>query len=90
MRAQAVSITELASAIGRFVDHPIDDRTGLTGRFDLDVTFLPQAGGPAPRDPGDAPFIFNAVQEQLGLKLEPAKTPIEVLVIDAIERPTEN
>jgi uncharacterized protein (TIGR03435 family) len=68
LRAQGVSLTELAAAMGRFVDHPILDRAGLTGGFDLDLMFLPQVGGPAPGDQGDAPFIFNALQEQLGLK----------------------
>lgn len=90
LRAQAVSLANLASMFGSFVDRPVFDRTGLTGEFDVDLTFLPQAGGPAPGDPGDVPFIFTAIQEQLGLKLESTKTPIEVLVIDAIERPSEN
>ena len=71
------------------------DRTGLTGGWDFELTFAPEnRGGPpgaaaAPVDP-DAPSFFTAIQEQLGLKLEPTKGPVEVLVIDSIEKPTED
>jgi uncharacterized protein (TIGR03435 family) len=61
------------------------DKTGITGKFDIHLRFSPE-------DATDAndPTIFTAVQEQLGLKLAPAKGPIEVLVIDHVERPSEN
>jgi uncharacterized protein (TIGR03435 family) len=64
------------------------DRTGLTGHFDAELTWAaPSPGdGPVP----DAPSLFTAVQEQLGLKLESTKGPVDVLVIDHIERPTED
>jgi uncharacterized protein (TIGR03435 family) len=70
------------------------DGTGLTGNFDVELrwslesTGAPRvnAGGEAPA-PGDAPSIFTAVQEQLGLRLQPGKAPIDHLVIDHIERP---
>ena len=90
LRAQGVTIAGLAAALGRYVDRPIFDRTELSGGFDLDVTFFPQVGGPSSETQADAPFIFNALQEQLGLKLEPSRTQVNVLVIDSIERPTEN
>jgi uncharacterized protein (TIGR03435 family) len=93
-------IRMLATALGR----PVLDRTGYTGEFDVHLSFtpdqstmgLPGAGGP--RDVGgpqlstdpDRPTIFAALQEQLGLKLVTAKGPVEVLVIDHVERPTEN
>ena len=83
-------LRDLVAAIGTYVDRPIFDRTDLTGEFDVDLTFLPQVGSPALGIQSDVPFIFTAVQEQLGLKLEPAKTPVEVLVIDTIEHPIEN
>jgi len=74
-------------ALRNSVDRPILDKTGLDGLFDIHLEFA--ADG---REAGDlsAPSIFTAVQEQLGLKLSADKGPIEVLVIDQIERPTEN
>jgi len=75
------------------IDRIVLDRTGLTGRYDYELKWTPvgRGGGPAPvaNDP-DRPSIFTALQEQLGLKLEPQRAPIEVLIIDAIEMPTEN
>jgi uncharacterized protein (TIGR03435 family) len=70
------------------------DRTGLEGRYDIDVEFSPEFR-PAPppgapeiaAPPSDAPSLFTAIQEQLGLKLESARGPVEMLVIDAAERP---
>jgi uncharacterized protein (TIGR03435 family) len=74
------------------------DRTGLTGNWDLTLRFaIEQGGGPPP--PGDvnlppvdpdAPSLFTALQEQLGLKLESTKAPVDVTVIDSIERPTDD
>jgi uncharacterized protein (TIGR03435 family) len=64
--------------------------TGLTGRYDIKLE-MPQPGQSAAngaQDPG--PSIFTVVQEQLGLKLESAKGSVETLVIDHVERPTEN
>jgi uncharacterized protein (TIGR03435 family) len=74
----------------------VRDRTGLAGTFDVVITFNPEQQPPLDLPPGfvpprvdrDAPSIFTAVQEQLGLKLEPARGPVEVLVIDSVERPT--
>jgi uncharacterized protein (TIGR03435 family) len=71
------------------------DRTGLTGRYDIDVEFAPEfRPAPPPGAPdiaapaSDGPFLFTAIQEQLGLKLESARGPVEVLVVDHAERPT--
>ncbi|HET9361248.1 MAG TPA: TIGR03435 family protein, partial [Vicinamibacterales bacterium] len=72
------------------------DRTGLTGNWDFEMTFAPEAAPGAlppgadaapPLDP-DAPNFFTAVQEQLGLKLDATKGPVDVLVVERIERPT--
>ena len=71
----------------------VQDKTGLTGFYVIDFTFaMPSqsAGAPAATDPNDAPSVFTALQEQLGLKLEPGKMPLQTVVIDHIERPTEN
>ncbi len=71
------------------------DKTGLQGDFDFTLDWTPDEGpGKAPgaesASPGDAPSFFTALQEQLGLKLEPAKGPVEILVIDRAERASEN
>ena len=73
---------------------PVVNQTGLTGNFDAKLRFaLASAGPPPPNAPppsaaiDDAPSLFTAVQEQLGLKLTPAKAPLDRLVIDHIERP---
>jgi uncharacterized protein (TIGR03435 family) len=75
----AMLSTMLASATERVVV----DRTGLDGRFDVDLEWSPD------QTATEKPSIFSAVQEQLGLKLEPDRGPVDVVVIDHVERPTE-
>jgi uncharacterized protein (TIGR03435 family) len=81
------------------LDKPVSDKTGLTGTFDFNLTWTPdetQFAGmgihvPPPVDnPNAPPELFTAIQEQLGLKLEAQKIPNEILVIDRVERPSEN
>jgi uncharacterized protein (TIGR03435 family) len=78
---------------------PVIDKTGFTGAFDVQVKFMPDqstAGlmvpGGLSSQPTDSNFpgILAAIQEQLGVKLESAKGPVEVLVIDHVEHPSEN
>jgi uncharacterized protein (TIGR03435 family) len=68
------------------------DRTGLTGTYDLELRWTPDNLRSNPADAGastpDAPSIFAALQEQLGLKLEAQRGPVEFLVIDSVEQPT--
>jgi uncharacterized protein (TIGR03435 family) len=85
---RAVTLPGLAFRLSRVVDRPVVDRTGMSGEFDLDLTYLPEV--PTRFASPDAPSIFTAVQEQLGLKLDPATGPVDVLVIDRVERPTAN
>jgi bla regulator protein blaR1 len=68
------------------------DQTGLTGTYDFTLTWSEQSisSGIGEGSGTDAPSLFTAVQEQLGLKLIPAKAPVEVIVIDHIDRPSEN
>jgi uncharacterized protein (TIGR03435 family) len=88
----------LAGTLSGQVGRIVVDRTGLTGAFDFDLEFAPEpagnpAGGAAPTpSPAatDRPSLFTAVEEQLGLKLQPQRAPIEVTVIDRVEPPTEN
>ena len=75
------------SAAGR----PIIERTGLTGRFDVELEYaggMGRAAGPADAADSPAASIFTAMQEQLGLRLEPGKETMNVLVIEQVERPT--
>lgn len=90
--------------LGPQLDRPVIDKTGIDGVFDFHLEFAPgqntpgfllqlrrpAPNGTAPTSDPDGPSIFTAVQEQLGLKLEPAKGPGEFLVIDRVERPSEN
>ena len=68
----------------------IEDHTGLKGLYAFKLTFLRQTLSPQATDTGDAPSIFTAIQEQLGLRLEPATIRSQVVVVDRMERPTEN
>jgi uncharacterized protein (TIGR03435 family) len=95
-RAGNITMTALAGALRPYVGREVVDRTGLTGEFDLDLQFsAPPTTGPidtgipvAPLD--DAASVFTALQEQLGLKLESTRGPVELMVIDSAERPTDN
>ena len=96
--AGGVSLADFAEALGPIVARPVRDRTGLRGTFDVVITFNHEQQPPLNLPIGlvpsrvdrDAPSIFTAVQEQLGLKLEPARGAVEVLVIDSVEGPTPN
>jgi uncharacterized protein (TIGR03435 family) len=85
--ARKTTMTYVALMLGVVTRRPVVDRTGLVGEFTFDLEF-------APIDPGlgesSAASVFTAIQEQLGLRLESAKMPSDVLVIDRIERPSEN
>ena len=91
----------LAHSVGR----PVIDQTGLTGKYDFKLEWTPDQnqpggfGGPGPGPDGalrpppvdpNGPSIFTAIEEQLGLKLESQKGPVEMLTIDAVEKPSEN
>jgi uncharacterized protein (TIGR03435 family) len=84
LTANAVTMEMLVAVFSGFeaIGRIVEDRSGLSGAFDLELTWA--------ASPNDAPSIFTAVQEQLGLKLERATGPVDVLVIDHIDRPTEN
>lgn len=95
--AQNSSMGDFKRALQGMLDQPVVDRTGLAGQFDFDLKFMPDDsvfGGrahlPPPESGETAPDIYRAVQEQLGLKLSRFKGPVEVLVIDRLERPSSN
>ncbi len=89
-------MAELASAFQRAaLDRPVVDKTGLAGRFDFDLEWTPdesQFSGAGLKGTPEStqPDLFTAIQQQLGLRLEATRGPIEVLVIDHVERPSEN
>jgi uncharacterized protein (TIGR03435 family) len=74
---------------GFISDRPVIDRTGLTGSYKLRVEATPEFRMNGNAQPGDL-SIFTAVQEQLGLKLEPSTAPLDILVIDSAQKPSEN
>jgi uncharacterized protein (TIGR03435 family) len=88
---RAIKMQALTRPIGGDAgDRPIVDHSGFSGYFDVkDLTWAPLGDANAASTP-DAPSLTVALEEKLGLKLVPAKDPIEVLVIDSIDRPTEN
>jgi uncharacterized protein (TIGR03435 family) len=100
LAGQRVTMEQVAGVLAQFPDvgRIVRDRTGLAGAFDIDLKFSPAfpaaanpdaASGPNPAN-DSGPSIFTALQEQLGLKLESTKGPVDVLVIDHVERPSED
>lgn len=102
LNATGAPISTLIDSLAREVGRTIVDKTGLDGRYDFtlhwnsDRQSLSAAGpadasqGPAPSQDSSGPSIFTALQEQLGLKLESQKGPVETLVIESIAKPSEN
>ena len=96
--AKNTTMADFAGLLQRGVlDRPVLDQTGLTARYDFGLLWRAEAplGGPGnnpplPSDSDALPDIFTAIQQQLGLRLEAAKTPTEVMVIDRLEKPSEN
>jgi uncharacterized protein (TIGR03435 family) len=82
-------VSELALILQFHVERPVVDQTGLTGRYDFHLIWTADESR-APTDGSAAPNLFTAIQEQIGLKLEPVKAPADVLVIDQVERPSAN
>ena len=93
MVAENIEMRQLISALSQATGRTVLDQTGLTGRYDLTLTWTPDtaesADAASPLDISGA-SIFTAIQEQLGLKLEPTKAPVPVLVIERLERPSAN
>jgi uncharacterized protein (TIGR03435 family) len=102
--AQAIPISGLVRFLGFQLHSTVLDKTGLTGKYDINMTWAPDetdgmmrppdggasgTGNPAPPTT-TGPSIFTALEEQLGLKLEAHKEPGEIIVIDHIEQPSAN
>lgn len=104
INAVGADIAQLQPILSRTLGRTVIDKTGLTGKFDITAHWTPDQaqlqlmmppGGPPPGMPApqfdpNGPSIFTALEEQLGLKLESQKGPVDILVIDHIERPSDN
>jgi uncharacterized protein (TIGR03435 family) len=94
LTAQGVPVANLVSMLTQITGRTVIDKTGLTGNYDIALKWTPDDGPPpmlnGEPDPNAPPNIYTAVQEQLGLKLEAGKGPVEGLVIDRLEKPSEN
>jgi uncharacterized protein (TIGR03435 family) len=90
---QAVRLSALIEVLSHELHRTIIDKTGLTGEYDFKLKYTPDEG-PPPMLNGQPdtsePSIFTALEEQLGLKLNPAKGPVDTLIVDHVEQPTEN
>jgi uncharacterized protein (TIGR03435 family) len=104
MSVGGAPLAQVANSLGMFAGRIVQDRTGLTGNYDMSLTWtpdqMPQRPPGAPTDQPlrlngadidpNGPSLFTAVQEQLGLKLDSQRGPVETLVIDHAEKPVEN
>src|SRR4029077_7585013 len=84
LSAGAMSVSNLVGFLGGNVESVVADQSGLTGTFDIELDWSPD------QTATDKPSLFAAIQEQLGLKLESERGPVDVIVIDHVERPTED
>jgi uncharacterized protein (TIGR03435 family) len=84
--AENIGMNDVTYMLSYLSGHKVIDMTGFTQRFDFNLDFR---GDPFKAD-GDVPILVTSLQEQLGLKLESAKGPVEVLVVDSVQRPSEN
>ena len=102
IEGMGIEMSQLASSLTQIAGRTVLDKTGLTGKYDLKLHWTPdEVGTPLkaadsaqptnePASTSSGPSIFTAVQEQLGLKLEASRGPVECLVIDHVEQPSEN
>ena len=99
LRAASIPVANLAPMLSRMLGRTVIDKTGLTAKYDINVEWTPDEGQfaslppDAPKPPPSdvtGPSIFTALQEQLGLKLESQKGPVEMFVVEKAEKPTEN
>jgi len=93
LTGQGITIAALASQLSRQVHRIVEDKTGLKGKYDLSLQWSPDEIADTGKDvTGESakPSLFTALQEQLGLKLEPAKGPVDTVVVDHVEMPSEN
>jgi uncharacterized protein (TIGR03435 family) len=89
---EGISMDVLANVLTSSLDRPVLDETGLKGKYDFKLTWAERKrkGPPQEGAPTDVPSVFTALPAMVGLRLEARRAPMEVLVVDHVERPTEN
>lgn len=94
LSSRGVPISRFVTRLSEILGRPVLDSTALLGSYDIDLEWAPEAsqfGGTAREVPDDKrPSIFSAIQEQLGLRLESKRIPLEILIIASVQRPSEN
>jgi uncharacterized protein (TIGR03435 family) len=94
MWGNTVTVAQLAAELTYMMEGMAVDKTGIQGRYDIRIEWTPEHFGPEPGNevkPDEAnATLFTAIQEQIGLRLQSEKAPFEVLVVDRVNRPTEN
>jgi uncharacterized protein (TIGR03435 family) len=91
MIGQGLPIAIIVESLSEVLERPVSDATGLTGYYDFRLDWMPdEVDATTPRSDSTGPSLFTAVQEQLGLKLEPRKGPVDVLAIETAMQPSEN
>jgi uncharacterized protein (TIGR03435 family) len=94
MQGEAASMQDLASKLSRLLGRPVVNNTNVKGNYDFKLEWTPDSGPAAPGGPPaettPGPSLFSAIQEQLGLRLEAAKGPVEMLVIRDAKKPSQN
>ena len=86
----AIAMPALVNILQQYLDRPIVDASGVEGLYDVQLDFGLAQSQPAGADDAPGVSLFTAIQEQLGLKLDAQRKPIEVLVVDHAERPTSD
>jgi uncharacterized protein (TIGR03435 family) len=89
LTAKGSSLAEFASALSSQMDRPVVDRTGIGGVYDFTLQWSP-GDDPDATDSAAGPSLFTVIQEALGLKLEGKKVPVQVIVVDSVEKPDAN
>jgi uncharacterized protein (TIGR03435 family) len=96
LEAVSMDINSVVQTLSNLLGRTVVDKTGLKGFYDVKMTWTPDPalqgppGGDAPPVDPSGPSIFTAIQEQLGLKLDSTKGPVDVIVIDTVQKPSEN
>ena len=88
--ASGITLPQLATWLSGYAGKVVVDETGLKGAFDLELSFAPGNTPSTSGGVGDDPPVFTAVQEQLGLRLVSTRAPVDVVVVESVERPTVN